>query len=104
MQNSFYFLYDMPTLWSSEVNEAFLEQVKVAEQDYDYIMLQFFKKEKLCTQNKFTFIWNYYFLYIWNLSGIIWKNYLKKFIKNHLYLFIICTIYWESSSKIFSSS
>ena len=31
MQNSFYFLYDMPTLWSSEGNEAFLEQVKVAE-------------------------------------------------------------------------
>ena len=31
MQNSLYFLYEMSTLWSSEVNEAILEQVKVAE-------------------------------------------------------------------------
>ena len=28
---AFIFLYEMPTLWSSEVNEAILEQVKVAE-------------------------------------------------------------------------
>ena len=37
MQNRFYFLYEMPTLWSSEVNQAILEQVKVAEKDYDYM-------------------------------------------------------------------
>ena len=40
----------MPTLWSSEVNDAILEQVKMEEWDYDY-MLQFFKKLKLCTEN-----------------------------------------------------
>ena len=28
---SFTFLYEMPTLWCSEVNEAILEQAKVAE-------------------------------------------------------------------------
>ena len=31
MQSSFYFLYEMPTLWSSEINEAILEQVKLSE-------------------------------------------------------------------------
>ena len=32
MQNSFYFfLHEMPTLWSSESNEAILEQGKEAE-------------------------------------------------------------------------
>ena len=41
MQNRFYFLYEMPTLWSSEVNQAILEQVKVAEKDYDYMPLIF---------------------------------------------------------------
>ena len=40
----------MPTLWSSEVDKTILEQVKVAEYDCNY-MLQFFKKEKLYTQN-----------------------------------------------------
>ena len=38
----------MPTLWSLKVNKAILEQVKLVEKDYDY-MLQFFKKQKLCT-------------------------------------------------------
>ena len=27
----------MPTIWSSEVNQAILEQVKVVEKDYDYM-------------------------------------------------------------------
>ena len=31
MQNNFHFLYEMPTLYSSEVNEAIREQVKVVE-------------------------------------------------------------------------
>ena len=35
---------------SPEINKAILEQVKVAEWDYDY-MLQFLKKQKLRTQN-----------------------------------------------------
>ena len=34
----------MATLWSSEVNKAILEQVKVAEKNYGY---QFLKKLKL---------------------------------------------------------
>ena len=41
MQNRFHFLHEMPTLWSSEVNQAILEQVKVAEKDYDYMPLIF---------------------------------------------------------------
>ena len=52
MQNSIYFFNKIATLWSLEVNKAFLEQVKLAEWYYDY-MFQFFKKQKLCTQNKF---------------------------------------------------
>ena len=39
----------MSTLWSLEVNKAILGQVKAAEEDHDY-RLQFFKKQKLCTQ------------------------------------------------------
>ena len=31
MQISFFFSYEIPTLWSSENNEAILEKVKVAE-------------------------------------------------------------------------
>ena len=27
----------MPTIWSLEVNQAILEQVKVVEKDYDYM-------------------------------------------------------------------
>ena len=37
MQNRFYFSYEMPTIWSLEVNQAILEQVKVVEKDYDYM-------------------------------------------------------------------
>ena len=40
----------MLTLWSSELINAFLEKVEVAEYDYGY-KLQFLKKLKLCTQN-----------------------------------------------------
>ena len=90
MQNSFYFLCEMPTLWISGINEAILEQVKVEEQDYDY-MLQFFKKLKLCTQNLVPETVNYI-------------SFTSKFIWNHLYLFIICTIYLESSTKVFSTT
>ena len=50
MQNSIHFFYKMATLWSSEVNKAVLEQVIAVQFDY-YYMLQFFKKQKLCTQN-----------------------------------------------------
>ena len=31
MQNIFYFLYEMLILWSSDVNEAILDQLKGAE-------------------------------------------------------------------------
>ena len=31
MQNSFYFLYEMQTFLSSDVNEGIVDQVKVAE-------------------------------------------------------------------------
>ena len=52
-------------------------------------MFQFFKKEKLCT----SFIQENQFQrqYVINLT----------FIWNHLYLFIICIIYLESSAKVF---
>ena len=35
MQISSFFSYETATLWSSEINEAILEKVKVAEWDYD---------------------------------------------------------------------
>ena len=50
MQKNIYLFYKMSTRWSSEVNKAILEQVKVVEYNYDY-MLQFFKKQKVFTQN-----------------------------------------------------
>ena len=28
----------MPILWTSEVNKVILEQVKVAKQDFDYVL------------------------------------------------------------------
>ena len=59
----------MSTLWSSEVNKAILEQSKVAEQDYDYI-LQIFKKQKLSTQNWFQTQFTIKFSHE-NLFGII---------------------------------
>ena len=75
----------MPTLWCSEVNEAILEQAKVAEQDYDY-MLQFLKRlndvHKISSRNiklykfrikiylePFASIFNLYTLF-----GIIYKS------------------------------
>ena len=73
MQNRFYFSYEMPTIWSSEVNQATLEQVKVVEKDYDYMPSIFLKTETMCTKlvpetvnyKSFTskFIWNYLNLY-----------------------------------------
>ena len=50
MHNSIYLFCKIPTVWSSDVNKAILEQVIVAEYNY-YYMLQFLKKQHLCTQN-----------------------------------------------------
>ena len=38
--------YEIPTFWSSEINKSMMEQVKVAEKAYGY-MLKFPKKLKL---------------------------------------------------------
>ena len=77
----------MPTIWSSEVNKSILKQVEVVEQDSGY-KLQFLKKLKLCTQN-------------YSQKQHIILSFTSKFICNHLYLFIICVIYLESSMNIF---
>ena len=54
MQHSIYLFFDkILTLWNSEVNKTILEQVKVAEGDYDY-MLQFLRNKhyvyKICSR------------------------------------------------------
>ena len=75
----------MPTLWSSEVNKAILKQVKVAKQDYDY-MLQFLRNKnyvhKISSRNSslYTFYTKIYLksfvsIYdLYHLFGIIYKS------------------------------
>ena len=88
----------MPTLWSCEVNnnKVILEQVKVAEHDYDY-MLQFFKETKTISTyiRSFTskFIWNHLSIYhLYHLFGIIHKSI--------FYNLNITLNYWFISSAI----
>ena len=79
---------------SSEVNKAILEQVKAGELNCH--MLQFFEKEKhvhkIGSRNDKS----------WLAEFCI--SFTSKFIWNHLYLFIICIIYLESSIKLFSTN
>ena len=77
----------MPTLWSSEVNNTILEQVKVVEWDYVY-MLQSFKKKKTMYTKLVP-------------ETVHYAIFTSNFIWNDLYLFIICIIYLESSTKYF---
>ena len=48
---AFIFFNKTLTLWSSKVNKAIRKLVKIAEQDYGY-MLQFFKELKLIIYTK----------------------------------------------------
>ena len=62
------FFYKIPTLWSSEVNKAILEQVIVAE--WDYYMLQFLMKQNLSS------VWKHLYLvyHLHHLFEIIYES------------------------------
>ena len=95
---TFIFLYKIPTLCSSWVNKAILEQVKAVVQDYDY-MVQFFKKQKLCKQNlvqKECIIWildqnlfEIISIYL-SLVSLIWNHLQKYFLQleHHIELLV----------------
>ena len=78
----------MLSVWSSEVNKAVLEQVKATEYDCDYMLQKKNYVQKISSIN----------------SNYIYISFTSKFIWNHLYLFIICIIYLESSTKVFSGA
>ena len=76
----------MPTLWNSEVNKAILEQKEVLGL---WLYASIFQETRT--------------MYIELVSETVYHiNFTWKFIWNHLYLFIICIIYLESSTKVFS--